>query len=383
VRRPLTLSTRLTLFFAGAVLASTLLYGGMVTAVLVMAEWREQREAPPGPAKEGLFDDAWQALGAVALAAPLAVLGAVMLGRALAHQALAPMREASARARAARAAELDLSLPVRGTQDEWDELASTLNGLLADARGAFARVRTFTADAAHELRTPLTVIMGEAEVALRRPRSAEEYHRALELVYAESRGLARLVDALLLLARGDAGALATEAEPVDLSVLARHAIQRAEHLPTPRTRDVGIELSAATVLVDGNPVLLAHVLDNLLANALRHGRSRVQVDVRAEGTEARLTVTDDGAGVEPAFLPRLFQRFARADAARASGGGGTGLGLALSRTIVEAHRGTLSYERSPQGESLFTARLPVRPPPPHPDASPRLPGDASDGSTRA
>lgn len=379
MRRPLTLTTRLTLFFAGAVLASTLLYGALVTAVLALGEWHEQHHAPPGPPAEGLFDDAWQALGALALGAPVAVLGAVVLGRTLARQALAPMREASARARAARAAELDLSLPVRGTGDEWDELASTLNTLLADARGAFARIRTFTADAAHELRTPLTVIMGEAEVALRRPRTAEEYHRTLELVHEEGRGLARLVDALLLLARGDAGVLATQREPVDLAALASQAVERAERVP--RASGVGLELAAAPAWVDGNPVLLSHVFDNLLANALRYGRGRVRVEVRATDADACLTVTDDGPGVEPAFLPRLFQRFARADGARS--GGGTGLGLALSRTIAEAHGGTLSFERSPQGESVFTARFPARPPARPPEASHPAPGDATDGRTRA
>lgn len=357
MRAPKTLSARLTLFFAGAVLGTILLHGVLVTAVLINVEWLERRSAPAGAAEDGLFDEVWPVLGAMALTAPLTVLGAAALGRALARQALAPMREASTRARAARASALDLSLPVRGSGDEWDELASTLNTLLADARGAYERTRSFTSDAAHELRTPLTVIVGETEVALRRERSAEEYRRALEVVHAESRGLSELVEALLTLARADAGLLVTAREAVDLSLLAQKASQRAERLLAMQARSVQLEFSGTSALVRGEPVLLARVLDNLLSNAFRHCQGRVRVEVRSTSAEAQARVVDNGPGVAPSFVPRLFQRFARADGVR--GQGGTGLGLALSRTIIEAHGGALSYSRSQEGESIFTVCLPL------------------------
>jgi two-component system heavy metal sensor histidine kinase CusS len=357
MRAPRTLRGRLALFFAGAVLGTILLHGALVTGVLVTDEWLERRAAPSRPETEGLFDEVWPVLGAMALAAPVAVLGAAALGRALARRALAPMREASERARAARASALDLSLPVRGTGDEWDELASTLNVLLADARGTVERIRHFTADAAHELRTPLTVLIGETEVALRRERPAEEYRRALEVVSAESRGLAALVEALLTLARADAGTLVTAGEPVDLFLLARSATQRAERLVEGQARSVRIALSGASTLVRGDSVLLARILDNLLSNALRHCQGQVRVEVQSSSPEARVSVADDGAGIEPSFVPRLFQRFARADSARA--GEGTGLGLAISQAITQAHGGTLSYARTPAGESVFTFRLPA------------------------
>jgi two-component system heavy metal sensor histidine kinase CusS len=347
----------LTLFFAGAVLGTILLHAGLVAAVLFSLEWFERRAAPPGAAEDGYFDEIWPVLGAMALTAPVTVFGAAALGRTLARQALAPMREASTRARAARASELDLSLPVRGSGDEWDELASTLNTLLSDARGAFERTRRFTSDAAHELRTPLTIIVGETEVILRRERSAEEYRRALEVVHAESRGLTELVEALLTLARADAGTLVTAGEAVDLFLLAQKASQRAERLLSVQARTVQVELSGTSSLVRGDPVLLARVLDNLLSNALRHCRGQVRVEVRTTSEGAQASVVDNGAGVEPSFVPRLFQRFARADGMR--GEEGTGLGLALSRTLIEAHGGALSYSRSPAGESVFTVCLPV------------------------
>ncbi|NOK12184.1 sensor histidine kinase [Corallococcus exercitus] len=364
MRRPRTLRARLTLLFASAVLGTLLLYGGVVTAVLVAGERWEHRTDAPGNRPEGRFDDALQALGAMVLTTPLAVLGATALGGALARSALAPLREARDRVRAARASELDLSLPLRGTGDEWDELASTLNGLLADARASLARIRTFTADAAHELRTPLTVILGETEVTLRRERTPEEYRRALGVVLDETQRLSRLVDALLQLARADAGTRVLMPEPVDLHLLARTALHRTEQLLAARGQRLTLELTGGPTRVQGSPVLLAHVLDNLLSNACRHARQRIRVALDATDTEARVTVSDDGPGVDPAFLPRIFQRFARADAART--GEGTGLGLALSRTLAEAHGGTLDYARGSDGESRFTLHLPNPPEAPGP-----------------
>jgi signal transduction histidine kinase len=357
LKRPVTLSARLTRVFAGAVLGTILLYGGLVTAALVLSEWLEQRALGHPEPQEGLFDEALTALSAMALAAPVAMLGAVALGRALSRRALEPMREASRRARAARASELDLSLPVLGTGDEWDELATTLNVLLKDARGTVERIRHFTADAAHELRTPLTVLIGETEVVLRRERSAEEYRRALEVVLSESQGLASSVDALLMLSRADAGVLVSAREPVDLYLLAQESARWAERWIEVQARSVHLQLSGASALVSGDAVLLRRVLDNLLANALKHCRAQVRLELRAEATGVAVSVVDDGAGVEPSLVPRLFQRFARADSARAAEG--TGLGLAITQAIVQAHGGRLSYERTPAAESVFTLWLPA------------------------
>src|SRR5207245_10931770 len=105
--------------------------------------------------------------------------GGAFRARALGRGARAPMRGAGRRAAAARASDWNLTLPKTGADDEWDELAGTLNALLEDARGSLLRMRRFTADAAHELRTPVTTIIGEAEVALRRDRSVEELRSAL------------------------------------------------------------------------------------------------------------------------------------------------------------------------------------------------------------
>ncbi len=371
MRRPRSLRAQLTFFFAGSVLGTTLLYGVLVTAVLATSEYFQHEENPSLWLHEGLFDEALQALGAIVFSMPLAVVGSIVMGGALARRALAPLRDARDRVRAARASELDLSLPDRGTGDEWDTLAATLNELLSDARASLARIRSFTSDAAHELRTPLTIIMGETEVSLRRARTPEEYRRTLAIVLDEARQLSLLVDALLQLARADAGTQVITLEPVDLHALARQSLQRTEQLLAAQSRSLLLELTGAPTQVRGNPVLLTHVLENLLSNACRYARERIRVALDATGADVHVTVGDDGKGVDAAFEARLFQRFARADPSRQ--GEGTGLGLAVSRTIAEAHGGTLDYARV-DGESRFTLRLPkaeapAAPPPPAGHAS--------------
>jgi signal transduction histidine kinase len=359
VKRPTTLRSRLALVFAGGVLGTLLLQSLLVTVALVTDEWLDRIKAHSEYPSEDMFDDVRSVLGSTAVTAPFVVFGALVLGRRLAHRALAPMREASQRARAARASVLDLSLPLTGTGDEWDELASTLNALLAEARGTVERIRRFTSDAAHELRTPLTVLIGETEVMLRRERSAEEYRHALEVVGAESRELAAMVDALLTLSRADAGTLVVAFEPMDLLPLAQGALRRAQRLLEVQSRSLRLELVGDPTLVRGDALLLARVLDNLLSNALRYGRNVVRLEVGSEEGRAQVCVVDDGPGVPPEFEPRLFQRFARADVARS--GEGVGLGLSLSRAIAEAHSGSLDYKRTVAGESRFILELPLLP----------------------
>ena len=358
MRQGLRLRTQFVLAFSSAVLLTLLLFAVTVTGVLVLEDWVEH----PHPAadfalREGLASELWPVLGAMALSLPVALVVAVGLGRALAVRALAPMVEAARRARAARASPLDLSLPMRGTADEWDELAATLNTLLGDARGALERVHRFTADAAHELRTPLTVLRGEAEVALRRERTPAEYQRALRAVHEEALRLGSLVEALLALARADAGSLQLHLQPLGLRALAQEAVGRAQATVGTAPGRLQVQLAEGDGLTRGDKALLGQVLDNLLANALRHARTQVRVEAGASPDTVWVEVRDDGAGVPREFLPRLFERFARADGARTRTG--TGLGLSIARSLVQAHGGRLTYVPAPGGGSIFRMELPA------------------------
>lgn len=347
----LTLRARLALSFALAVAAALIAFSLAVVVVLAFAERAEHR-VQGLPFSLSDLEDAPRVLLSMALVAPFAVGGAAALGLWLARKAVAPLKDASERARRARA--FDLTLPLRGTFDEWDELASTLNALLGDGRSAFERIRRFTADAAHELRTPLTAIIGEADVTLRKERTAEELRASLKLVHESAVGLAGVIEALLTLARADAGALQiTKAACAPDELVADARAQALAVFKDAPGLSVLIEGTATPI--NGDRILLVRALRNLIENGLRHGGPRVRVQLREQDGGTAIRVDDEGPGIPERLQPLLFQRFAQDDESRSSGG--VGLGLSLARAITEAHGGTLQLLPSVRG-AAFELRLP-------------------------
>jgi signal transduction histidine kinase len=215
-------------------------------------------------------------------------------------------------------------------------LAETLNEMLARLEAGLDRERRFVADASHELRTPLALLQTELELALRRPRSAPELERALRSAAAETDRLARLADNLLVLARADEGRVALHRAPVLVGALLDEVAGRF----APRAREAGrtIEVDApADLLVVADAHRVEQAVGNLVANALEHGRGAIRLEARGPDGRVELHVVDEGPGFPPAFLPRAFERFSRADEARS--GEGAGLGLAIAETIAAAHGG--------------------------------------------
>jgi signal transduction histidine kinase len=233
------------------------------------------------------------------------------------------------------AASLATRLEVPPSEDELARLAVTFNAMLDRLQGAFETQRRFIADASHELRTPLTAIRGHVEVLIRQSskaggeRLSPETLDALEDVRRESERMGRLIGDLLLLARSDAADAAgpLAAEPVPLDQVAHEAVRTARGLAAGQYLEV---FAPRPVLVRGDADRLRQLLLALLDNALRHtpsdGRIVVELGVEAD-REAVLRVRDSGEGIAPEDLPHVFERFYRADGARARATGGTGLGL--------------------------------------------------------
>jgi heavy metal sensor kinase len=289
---------------------------------------------------------------------PLGVVLAAVGGAFLARAALRRVDEITLAARRITAEDLGQRIALRGTGDELDRLAETLNGMLARLAAAFAEMRRFAADAAHELRTPLTALKGGIEVSLRAERTAEEYRRVLVSSLEEVERLIRLAEDLLLLSRSGAGPEAPR-EPVDLEPLVLDVF------------DVGVRLAQGTgvtvridevepVTVRGDALALRRAVLNLVENAVKYTAAggKVELSLTSGDGYAVLTVQDTGMGVAPADQERVFEPFVRLDAARARESGGTGLGLAIARAIAVAHGGTLTLESHPGAGSRFTLRLP-------------------------
>lgn len=227
---------------------------------------------------------------------------------------------------------------------------------LQPIRASLRRQRDFVADAAHELRTPLTIMRTAAELGLSSANTTEQ-QVALEQTLVQSNHLTRLVDDLSLLARSDSGAVSVERAPVDLARLVAETVEGVDILAEDRGVRLTSDLRGQTRVL-GDAGRLRQLLMILLDNALKHTPEGGTVTVRAEpqGHRARLQVRDSGPGIDPQDLPHLFDRFYRADRARA--GEGTGLGLSIARWIAEAHGGHIVAANADQG-ATFTVTLPL------------------------
>ncbi len=292
----------------------------------------------------------------VALPLVLALLGVLVW--TLVGRTLAPVDGIRASVDAIGATRLDRRVPEPGTDDEIGRLARTMNSMLDRLEGSARRQQQFVADASHELRSPLARIRSEIEVDLAHPADADlvTTHRS---VLAEAAELERLVDDLLLLARVDAGVEAGERRPVDLDDVVLRTARAA--------RDAGsafnpvdidaTQVSGAQVL--GDERQLGRAVGNLVDNAVRHATRIVTLDLREDGVDAVLTVTDDGPGIPADQRERIFDRFARVDGARVRDNGGAGLGLAITRDLVERHGGTVRVEPGVVEGARFVVRLPL------------------------
>jgi two-component system heavy metal sensor histidine kinase CusS len=311
------------------------------------------------------------ALIALMLIPVTAVLAAVA-GRSMADRILQPLNRLVTASREIGIAGLSRRVDEPERPAELRELALAYNGMLERLERAVVTLRSFTADASHELRTPLTAIRGTAEVALARDRSADELRGTLEEVLDETGSMLHLVEDLLVLARGDQAHAQTE-EVVDLSAVLRDVQDVGEALAGEKPVEVRLDAPDGLV-VPGDAGALRRLLLNLVSNAVKFTQQGTVTITAREAPAAALPaadgvrveegrgsvevrVADTGIGIAPADLPRVFDRFYRADSARVTGG--TGLGLAIARMVAERHRGTISVESTPGAGSVFTVRLPV------------------------
>jgi signal transduction histidine kinase len=226
---------------------------------------------------------------------------------------------------------------------------------------AMQRQRDFVADASHELRTPLAVIRGNLDHIRRHPeRPVGHYDEVMEDLVAENERLSRLVTGLLTLARLDEERARQAWTHVDLSALAKGLAREM----TPLASAKGLVLDTAIapdMIVEGNADQLRELALILLDNAIRYTvTGTVTVSLSSDGATVLMRVADTGPGIAPAHLPRIFDRFYRTPAARASDAEGTGLGLAIARGIVEAHGGRMSVSSEIGKGSAFTVQLPRR-----------------------
>lgn len=281
---------------------------------------------------------------------------AFLLGLAISHRGMRPVRDLAERAAAIDAQHLYLRLEDTSQASELRALRAALNQMLARLEAGFAQLSRFSEDLAHEMRTPLGNLMGQTQQALGRTRTVDQYQDLLASNQEEYERLARMIDNMLFLARTEQPAATVRRERIDLSELATQLCEYFDGLAEER----GMKLiNRARGTVDADPDLLRRALANLLVNALRYGApgSAVGIDSRMQGDKVEISVCNLGEPIAQDHLPHLFDRFYRCDSSRNQPGDSGGLGLAIVRSILHLHGGSVTV-CSDKEETRFTMLFP-------------------------
>jgi two-component system, OmpR family, heavy metal sensor histidine kinase CusS len=295
------------------------------------------------------------------LGAPLLVMLSALGGFLISGRALAPVDRLTKDADSIGAASLSRRLELPAADDEIRRLAVTLNRMLGRLDSAFERLIQFTADASHELRAPLTLVQTAADYSLRVPRTAAEMNDAFRKIQCASEQMTRLLDDLLLLARGDTGAAEAGSSTVELSQVASIALDSIRVAAESKRQALGVSLPDEEVRVRGDEHALNRLLFILLDNAVKYTEAKgsVELSVRRSGAMAEISVADTGIGIRAEDLPRIWDRFWRADIVRSRSEGGSGLGLSIARAIAGRHGAVLEAESELGRGSRFTLRMPA------------------------
>lgn len=297
------------------------------------------------------------------LAIALATFAASAVGGfALVRVGLAPLHRLSDAVSRVSPKDFRLPLDKQRLPQELTGIADRLAQTLDMLKRAFAREKQAAADISHELRTPLAALLTTTEVALRKPRSPEEYREILADCRESGQQMSRLVERLLILARLDAGVDTLRAQAVDVANLAEQCAALVRPLAEARSLRLHVHSDGPTPLV-ADPDKLREVLTNLLHNAIQYNRPEGSIEVavaRANG-HLRLEVRDTGIGIAPEARAHIFERFYRADPARHADGLHAGLGLAIVKGYVDLMGGTIAVDSTEGQGSTFRVELPAAP----------------------
>ena len=288
---------------------------------------------------------------AVAAGIPLLMALAYFAGYLFVRRALQPVDQMTGLAREISAGDLAQRIPLPPSHGEFRQLAMTFNAMFSRLEEAFARMRTFTANAAHEFKTPVAAVRSALETSV--GRSPHEMEEAIRDALEDLGRLTEITDKLFLLARADAGQLLRATEPVDLADIAGQVAGAFEGPAHSRRMSIRLESEPCTVKADA--ALLRRAIHNLVENAVKYGKEGGEIRIRTG--PAGVEVRNEGPTISRDHLTHIFDRFFRADPARSDRVPGTGLGLAIVKSIVEAHGGAVSAE-SADGRTTFTIALP-------------------------
>lgn len=297
------------------------------------------------------------------VAIPSTLLAVAAGAWVLSGSALRPVRKLTNVIKQVTATGLDQQVPVGSADEEFVELIEVFNEMLTRLERSFKQSSRFSGDAAHELKTPLAILRGELELVMQQAEPGSELQQSLSQLMDEVSRLSTIVRKLLLLSLADAGQMSLRQAKVDLGEILEVLVEDIELLAPDLPVMVELENS---LWVRGDRDLLTQVLQNLIDNAIKYnlpeGSSNRWISIvgRQQKSSVQVSVTNASQDIPEEESDRLFDRFYRGDLSHNRKREGFGLGLSLSREIARAHRGNLSLDTTPKGQTAFTLTLPTK-----------------------
>ena len=283
-----------------------------------------------------------------------AVLTCAGVAALVTRRGLRPLKHLTKSIERIGATHLHERVPINGWPDELQPLATSFNQMLGRLEDSFTRLSQFSADLAHELRTPIAILRGEAEGALTKSRTPEQYREVIASSLEEMHRLSGMIDNLLFLARAET------IDSLDRQLFdGRAAIEKIREFYEALAQEQGVELSSeGEGQIYAEPVLFRRALINLITNALRFTPSggRVTVSLQQRNGGSEVAVADTGCGIPAQHVPNVFDRFFRGDAPRSSQG--TGLGLSIVKSIMQVHDGSVTVQSEPGRGTVITLTFP-------------------------
>ncbi|MBX7207804.1 MAG: HAMP domain-containing protein [Verrucomicrobiaceae bacterium] len=336
----------------------------------IVTHWRNSGDAregyvftPPGECIFAGVSVAQERAAMVRFGWWLVALGGGVLGIGLlvdawiVRRAIQPVEDIIGAAERISRGHLSARIDSDSASHELKRLTKVLNETFASLDAAFSQQARFSGDVAHELRTPVAVIVTDAQNALERERSAEEYRETIATHLRSAQRMSALIESLLDLAQIQSHTDAAH-DPCDLGALTNEVAESLRSLA--EQQGITIETSLSPAPCTGNTLQLVQIITNLVSNAIQHNRSggHVRISSKTEDGRAVLRVENSGPGISPEHLPHIFDRFYRTDASRNRKTGGVGLGLAICKAIADAHGAELTASSQPGASTEFALRMP-------------------------
>lgn len=297
-------------------------------------------------------------------ALPLFVVLMALGGYYITYRAFAPMEQIRRTVEEITdGGDLSRRIDLDRGRDELHLLAETFDRMLDRIEDAFEREKQFTSDASHELRTPISVIVAQAEYALRHDNPSGDLQERLQVILNHSRKMSGMLSQLLMLSRADQGRAEIQRENVDISELAEIVAEELREQAGKRGIQIHTDCQMGLCL-EGDETLLMRCLINLLQNAITYGRDNGNIWLSLVSREHTIQgyIRDDGIGIPPEHLPKIWDRFYQVNPARSSQtSGSSGLGLSMVKWIVEAHGGSITAESKVQAGTTFHFSFPQKP----------------------